>query len=129
MAKQLGLAKSELEVVQIVWQLQKATVREVLEKLPRDRNLDFKTVQTYLRRLESKGYLKSEMLDGRTRVYLTKIKPKNVVRNLVDDFVKRVFHGDTLPLVQALIQDRGMSPEDLQRLRDLLDAELKEHDP
>lgn len=127
MAKRPELAKSELEIAQIVWQLQKATVREVLEQLPSDRGLDFKTVQTYLRRLESKGYLSSR-LDGRTRVYQTKAQPQKVVRSLVDDFVQRVFHGDTLPLVQSLIQDRGLSPDDLQQLRRLLDAELKKED-
>ncbi|MCA9150825.1 MAG: BlaI/MecI/CopY family transcriptional regulator [Planctomycetales bacterium] len=124
MAKRPELAKSELEVAQIVWQLGKATVREVLAQLPTDRGLDFKTVQTYLRRLESKGYLTS-LLDGRTRVYRTKAKPQNVVRTLIDDFVQRVFQGETLPLVQSLIQDRNLSTEDLQRLRDLLDDELE----
>ena len=124
MAKRPELAKSELEVAQIVWQLGKATVREVLAQLPTDRGLDFKTVQTYLRRLESKGYLTS-LLDGRTRVYRTKAKPQNVVRTLIDDFVQRVFQGETLPLVQSLIQDRNLSTEELQRLRDLLDDELE----
>ena len=60
-----GLAKSELEVAQIVWRLGKATVREVYEALPENRNLDFKTVQTYLRRLEAKGYVRCAL--GRTK--------------------------------------------------------------
>ena len=59
-----ALAKSELEIARIVWKLGSATVREVLAELPKDRNLDFKTVQTYLRRLESKGYLKGECTKG-----------------------------------------------------------------
>ena len=52
MSKRPAAAKSELEVARIVWQLGQASVRQVLEALPADRGLDFKTVQTYLRRLE-----------------------------------------------------------------------------
>ena len=59
MAKRPALAKSELEVAQIVWKLGKATVREVFEAMPSERGLDFKTVQTYLRRLEAKGYVQA----------------------------------------------------------------------
>ena len=59
MAKRPAVAKSELEVAQIVWQLGEASVRQVLEALPPERGLDFKTVQTYLRRLEAKGYLRT----------------------------------------------------------------------
>ena len=52
-----ALAKSELEVLRLVWKLGEATVRQVLDALHEDRKLDFWTVQTYLRRLESKSYL------------------------------------------------------------------------
>ena len=46
-----ALAKSELEVARIVWRLGSATVRQILEQLPKNRGLELKTVQTYLRRL------------------------------------------------------------------------------
>ena len=54
------LSKAELEVARVVWRLGGGTVREVLESLPdrRQAEVEYKTVQTYLRRLEAKGYLK-----------------------------------------------------------------------
>jgi predicted transcriptional regulator len=48
MAKRPALAKSELEIARIVWNLKEATVRQVADALPDDRKLDFWTVQTYL---------------------------------------------------------------------------------
>lgn len=114
------LAKSELEVAQIVWELERATVRQVLSRLPSDRGLDFKTVQTYLRRLEAKGYLASRM-EGRARVYRPRVKRQTVVRELVDDFVRRVFQGNTLPLVQNIIHEQGMTRDELDQLRKMLD--------
>ena len=114
-----ALAKSELEIARIVWKLGSATVREVLEQLPKDRNLDFKTVQTYLRRLESKGYFKTKK-EGRSKVYLAKVRADRVVREVVDDFMERLFDGEAIPLLQHLINDRGLSDDEIRKLREML---------
>lgn len=127
MAKRPALAKSELEVARIVWRLGEATVRQVLETLPAKRGLDFATVQTYLRRLESKGYLRVRQR-GRTNVYASCVEPRRVLREVVDDFVDRVFDGETLPLVQHLIQDGALSDDEIDQLQRTLNR-LKEQNP
>ncbi len=114
-----AMAKSELEIARIVWKLGSATVREVLEQLPKNRNLDFKTVQTYLRRLESKGYFKTKK-GGRSKVYLAKVRADRVVREVVDDFMERLFDGEAIPLLQHLINDRGLSDDEIRKLREML---------
>ena len=124
MAKRAPLAKSELELARIVWNLGEATVRQVYEALPEDRNIDFWTVQTYLRRLVSKGYLKTRR-QGRNNVYLPRVKPGDVVREVVDDFLNRMFDGEMLPLFQQLIHDRGLSDEEIEELQKTLNK-LKE---
>jgi BlaI family transcriptional regulator, penicillinase repressor len=113
-------AKSELEVARIVWELGEASVRQVLEALPEDRHLDFKTVQTYLRRLEAKGYLRTRR-EGRAKIYLPRVRATQVVREVIDDLVQRLFGGDSLPLFQHLIQDRGLTKADVAELRAMLD--------
>src|SRR5688572_5519532 len=87
------LPKSELEVARIVWSLGQATVRQVFEALPKDRKLDFWTVQTYLRRLKAKGYLRTRR-EGRNNVYCACVRPGNVVRDVVDDLLNRLFDGE-----------------------------------
>jgi BlaI family transcriptional regulator, penicillinase repressor len=120
MSKRPALAKSELEVARIVWQLGEASVRQVLDALPTDRNLDFKTVQTYLRRLEAKGYLRTRR-EGRALVYVPRVRRDQVVREVIDDLVQRLFGGDSLPLFQYLIHDRGLTDAEVEQLRALLD--------
>jgi predicted transcriptional regulator len=120
MAKRAALSRAEMQVVHLVWELDGATVREVLEALPSDRKVDYKTVQTYLRRLEAKGYVTSTR-DGRTRVYSAKARPGQVIKETVSDFVGRLFGGNPLPLMEHLIQEEGLSGEDIDRLRDMLD--------
>ena len=120
MVNRPAAAKSELEVARIVWELGEASVRQVLEALPEDRHLDFKTVQTYLRRLEAKGYLRTRR-EGRAKIYLPRVRATQVVREVIDDLVQRLFGGDSLPLFQHLIQDRGLTKADVAELRSMLD--------
>ncbi|HAH43786.1 MAG TPA: transcriptional regulator, partial [Planctomycetaceae bacterium] len=107
--------------------LKHATVREVFDSFPASRGIDFTTVQTYLRRLEKKGYVNVK-LEGRTRVYSPRIKPRTVIRETVDDLVDRLFAGETFPLMQHLIEDRQVSRADLDALKTLLDQLTEERD-
>lgn len=124
MPKRAPLAKSELELARVVWRLGEATVRQVLEELPEERGVDFATVQTYLRRLEAKGYLRVRQR-GRANVYSSRVSADRVVSEVVRDFVDRLFDGQAMPLVEHLIEDRGLSDDEIEQLQQTLD-ELKE---
>ena len=120
MARRVALPKAELEVARIVWSLGGATVRQVHVALPADRRVDYKTVQTYLRRLEAKGYLRASR-EGKSTLYRPRVTATQVVRETIEDFVTRLFDGEALPLVEHLIQDRGLSSTEVAKLRSLLD--------
>ncbi len=115
-----AISKGEMEVARALWQIAPATVREVFEALPASRAMDFTTVQTYLRRLETKGHATSK-LKGRVRVYSARTKERTVIRDTVNDLVQRLFDGDTMPLVRHLIEDRGIDETGLAELRDLIE--------
>ncbi len=125
MSKRPAPAKSELEIARIVWKLGGATVRQVLDELPPERGLDFKTVQTYLRRLEAKGYLKTHR-EGRSNVYRPTVRPGKVIGEVMDDLVKSLFDGEVLSLFQHFVRDRGLSADEVQKLRQLLDQAERE---
>lgn len=120
MAKQDPLSRAELEVARELWKLKQASVRQVFEALAERRDTDFWTVQTLLRRLEKKEYVKSK-LEGRVRIYQPRSKPQTVVNRLTEDFLDRVFDGEAMPLVQHLIQNNGLSESEIAALRKLLD--------
>src|SRR6202453_1245302 len=127
MSKRPALAKSELEIARIVWQQGAASVRQVLDALPEGRGLDFKTVQTYLRRLEAKGYLKTHR-EGRSNVYKAIVRPGQVIGEVMDDLLNRLFDGQVLSLFQHMVNDRGLSRHEVRHLRELLDR-LEEESP
>ncbi len=120
-AKRPPMSNAEMEIARLLWELGSATAREVHSALPTARHIDFTTVQTYLSRLEAKGYLTSQRR-GRTKVFRAKIAPARAVHDAVDDFVQRLFGGDSLPLLQHLIAERGISADELSELRQLVDA-------
>jgi len=117
-----------MEVARIVWNLSEATVRQVFETFPPERRPDFATVQTYLRRLEAKGYLRAKRR-GRTMVYRARVRPDDVIQETVADLVDRLFGGQTIPLLHHLILDRRISSDEIQKLREMIDErEAKQND-
>jgi BlaI family transcriptional regulator, penicillinase repressor len=114
-----SLSKSEIDVVRVLWEIGPAGVREIHEKLAGSRDIDFTTVQTYLRRLEAKGYATSK-INGRTKIYSAKTKPGTVIRETVNDLVDRLFGGQTMPLLRHLLEERGLNAKEVQELKELL---------
>ncbi len=126
MAARPAISKGEMEVARVLWTLGKATVREVHEAFPEKKRIDFTTVQTYLRRLEEKGYLQVK-LRGRVRVYSPRVKPRTVIRETIDDLIDRLFGGEAFPLMKHLVE-RGFSPDELDQLKQLVNRLEEESD-
>ncbi len=117
-----SLGAAEAEILKIVWPLNEGTVQQIWEKLPPDRPIASATVQTVLRRLRDKGYVKSTLV-GKAHVFSAAIKPERVISKTVDELVGRFFGGDAVPLVMHLAKSRQMDKGDLQRLQELLKKE------
>ena len=127
MSRRPALSKGELEVARVVWELGEGTVGRIFEACRSERQWNYTTVQTYLRRLEAKGYLQTRR-DGRNKIYSPKVKPSRVVQETIDDLMNRLFDGETMPLMRHLIQERGISREELEQLRELLNQWEAEQD-
>lgn len=119
MNKRLTLSKGEMEIARLVWESGPCTVRQIHELVCEYREADFATIQTFLRRIEGKGYASSH-LEGHTRIYTATARPKAVIREAVEDFVGRLFGGDSMPLVRHLIQERSVDASDISELRALV---------
>ncbi len=115
-----ALSPSETEILRLVWQLDKATVQEVCDKLPARRKIAYATVQTLLRRLEKKGYIKHHNR-GKAHVFFPAVKQEAVIKRSVKDFLERLFGGDPVPLMQYLAQHGKINAEDVDKLKKLVD--------
>jgi len=115
-----ALSPSETEILRLVWQLNKATVQDVCDNLPARRKIAYATVQTLLRRLEKKGYLKHH-IRGKAHVFLPAVKQQAVIKRSVGDFLNRLFGGDPIPLMQYLAEHGKIQTKDIERLKRLVD--------
>jgi len=113
------LTSAELEIMNIVWELGRATVRDVYERLRTRRKVAYTSVMTFMKILEQKGYLKKRLAD-RAYLYQPARPRRQVVAAMVRDFVDRVFQGAAKPLLVHLVEDRNLSPEDIEEIRGLL---------
>jgi predicted transcriptional regulator len=89
--------------------------------------MDYSTVQTYLRRLETKGYLSTKR-DGRNKLYSPKVQATQVICSLVTDLVDRLFDGQVLPMMNHLVANHQLSPEELDELRRFIDQQEDSRD-
>ena len=113
-----AVSPSETEILRLVWQLDKATVQDVCDKLPAKRKIAYATVQTLLRRLEKKGYLKHR-IRGKAHVFFAAVKSENVIKRSVNDFLDRLFGGDPIPLMQYLAEHGKIDADDIEKLKRL----------
>ena len=105
--------------MKIVWQKRQATVRDVYETLLEHRKIAYTTVMTMMRVLEKKGYVKTHRVN-RAYVYRPTRPERQVVRSMVREFVDRVFNGSAQPLLVHLVEDRRLSPKELEELERLI---------
>jgi len=122
MAKQIlrAISPAETEILRLVWQLDEATVQQILALLPANRKIAYKTVQTLLRRLEKKGYVKHK-IRGKAHVFFPAVKREKVIKRTVLEFLDRLFGGDPKPLMQFLAEDGYINAQDIERLRRLIE--------
>lgn len=119
MVERKPISKAEMAIARIVWDLGQATVRQVHEALPPSRHWDYTTVQTYLARLEAKGYLKFKLIN-RSKIYSAKVRPTRVIGDAVEEFVTALFGGESIPLIRHLLTQRDISEAELSELRRLV---------
>ncbi len=101
--------------MKIVWQLGVATVRDVYETLLARRKIAYTTVMTMMKIMEEKKYLRRK-LEGRAYVYEGTRPKKQMIRELVSEFINRVFNGSAEPLVAHLVEERRLSEKDFKQI-------------
>ncbi len=119
----ISLTTRELDVMSVVWELGSATVGEVRERLPDD--LAYSTVLTIFRTLKTKGHVRYEQ-EGKAFRYHPLIKPDDAGDSALGRLLSKVYQGSREMLVTRLVSDENVSPEELRKIRKMLDERLKE---
>jgi BlaI family transcriptional regulator, penicillinase repressor len=116
MAK-IRITRFELELMEQLWKLGTASVREIQEALP-EKNRPA-TVQTMIYRLEEKKALRRIKKIGNAHVFEPLITRKAVYRRLIDDLLD-LFGGSAAPVMAHLVESGKLSLEEVRAAEEAL---------
>jgi predicted transcriptional regulator len=119
-SKSLTLTEAELRIMNVLWDQGSSTVHEVLQTLPADPPLAYNSILTIIRILEKKGYVR-HIKDKRAHVYTPSVDRKDASRFEVRHLVSRFFGNSDELLVLNILEEKSIDPDELKRLRDLLE--------
>ena len=114
------LTDTQREIMEVVWRLGEVTVSQVRRELVRRRDVARNTVQTMMVRLEERGWLRHRE-EGRTFLYSAARPQRISLGRKVGQMVDRFFAGSPEEMVTALIEYRGLSPAEAERIRAMID--------
>uniref|UniRef100_A0A7C2NX79 BlaI/MecI/CopY family transcriptional regulator n=1 Tax=Schlesneria paludicola TaxID=360056 RepID=A0A7C2NX79_9PLAN len=115
------ITDAELSVLQVLWDQGTATVRELTERLYKECTLSLTaTVQKLLERLEGKKCVKR---DRKTwpHSFSATVKREELIARQLQTTANKLCSGKLHPLLTCLVKTHGLSPEDRESLRGLLD--------
>ena len=118
---EIRFTKRELDIMGVLWERGPSTVGEVKEALEDD--LAHNTVLTMLKVMEGKGYV-SRRPEGRAHRYAPEVERDAAGVSALARLTERLFGGSSEELLLRLV-DSGLDPEELRRMRDLLDRRLR----
>ena len=125
---QRELSPAQREIMDLVWAQGEVTASELRALLPQDRDLARNTVRTMLERMEVKGWLQHRV-DGRTYVYSATRPREATIGAKIRDVIDDICGGSPETLVTALLNYRGLSADELKRVRHLLDGAKADRTP
>lgn len=119
----VSFTERELDVMAVLWETGGATVAEVQAQLSDE--LAYTTVLTVLRTLEEKGHVGHEE-EGRAYRYVPNVGRAEAGQSALERLVGKVFAGSPELLLTHLVAQRGLTADQLERMRQLLDERLEE---
>jgi BlaI family transcriptional regulator, penicillinase repressor len=109
------VTKAELQILEQLWTLKRASVREIQESLPEKNRPAYTTVQTMVYRLEEKGAVRRAKKIGNAHVFEPVLTRTAVHRRFVSDLLD-IFGGSAATLVSHLIETGKLSLEDVREV-------------
>lgn len=111
---------AELEILQLLWRLGPQTVRDIQAEFSRERDVGYTTVLKTMQIMAEKRLVRRDE-SARSHVYVAAVEEGRIKQRLVTDLLDKAFAGSAVDLVVQALGAGRASPEDLTRIRKLLD--------
>ena len=115
------LTEAELRLMKILWRRGESAVNDLVAAMPDGESLAYNSVLTTIRILEQKGYVEHRQ-EGRAFVYRPCVAEQEASRSEMRHLMGRFFGNSREQLLLSLLGDDEISAEELQRLKDAIEA-------
>lgn len=117
-------SEKELAILQVLWELEPTTVKEVNEILNQQKPTGYTTTLKLMQIMHDKGLVTrtTEGAKGKSHLYSSAVSEKQVNGQLLDQFIQRVFRGSASSMVMRAIGRSETTPEELEKIRKFLDG-------
>lgn len=119
----MALSKSEEELMNIIWKLKKAFMKDLLEAYPAPKPATT-TVATLLKRMAEKGFIAYKSY-GRSREYYPLVKKKDYFSKHVQGLIKNFFNDSPAQFASFFTRETNLDKSQLEELKKLIDQEIK----
>lgn len=109
----------ELRWLQILWRIGEGTIDDIVRASEEDPPPNYKTVQTWLRIMETKGQVNHKQ-EGRAFVFWPTVARRDVYRSSLRHLLSRYFGGSRSDLLVELLSDERITHEELRELENLI---------
>jgi len=111
------LSETEMEVMQVIWELANpVTVAELLAIFEKSKGWKTSTLSTILSRLIDKGFLTKKM-KGKVNFYNTNLSLQQFQKYEAQSLLTSLYGGNIKSFVAALVDDDGVTQDDIQELK------------
>ena len=111
------LAKREEEIMQALWKLEKAFIKEIIAELPEEHH--YNTVATIIKVLEKKGFVARKSF-GNTHQYYPLISKKKYQKQELGHIVKKYFNNSHKNLVAFFAEEESIDESELKEIIELI---------
>lgn len=118
--KKLKPTESELEILAILWDKEKATVREVHEELSKNKDSGYTTTLKLLQIMFEKGLVTRDD-SNKTHIYQPAVTRQKTQKQFLDKMINTLFSGSSTQLVLQALGNQKASKSELQEIQKYLD--------
>ncbi|SHF66014.1 BlaI/MecI/CopY family transcriptional regulator [Pedobacter caeni] len=118
------LTKAEERVMQVIWKLEKAFVKDVIADMEEEPKPPYNTISSIVRLLEKKGYLGYKAY-GKTYEYFPAISKEVYTRTTFDKLFSGYFDNSPASLLSFMVKEKSLSDADVAELKALIEKNSK----
>lgn len=119
------LTHSEEQIMQVLWELEKAFVNDIISKLPNPKPA-YNTVSTIVRILEQKGFI-SHKAYGRTHEYYPLLSKEEYSREFLNNFTQNYFSNSYKALASFFANTENLSIRELEEIKFMVEEQIKNY--